>query len=404
MLVWREFFLSWRGLAAVGLFYFLAKVAFSVLVQPAPETIEDYQIAQNLAAGRGYCLLPTLGPTAVKVPVYPLFLALFVRLFGAGNVFPIVVAQHILLAGVPLLLLGLGQALGMRTVGLCAGYLFLLHPSYFYFSNVIETTNLFVPLSILTAILCVRVLRSGDSAHPGLAGLASGVLILTQPLVAPCILAWTVLLALRKRWKQLVMAVVICLGVILPWSIRNAWVFHRFVPTKSPLWMNFYMGYMPLSHGRAEFDIIPESTKAWVHHTERTIDNVKMEAHYKDIFLGALRQSPLLYVRKTIRQAWVYWWIPPRYQADHSWSFLIVRKLPVIILNVFFIGGLVLFFRKNTFLGLGILLGLIYFTTVYALTGPGCIRFKLDIEWLELFPVAALLVRLRVMGTPKNGL
>jgi len=105
MLVWREFFLSWRGLAAVGLFYFLAKVAFSVLVQPAPETIEDYQIAQNLAAGRGYCLLPTLGPTAVKVPVYPLFLALFVRLFGAGNVFPIVVAQHILLAGVPLLLL-----------------------------------------------------------------------------------------------------------------------------------------------------------------------------------------------------------------------------------------------------------------------------------------------------------
>lgn len=402
MIVWRTFFRSWRGLATVCLFYFIAKVALSVLVHPAPETIEDYQIAQNVAAGRGYCLLPTLAPTAVKAPVYPLFLTVFIYLFGAGNVFPIVVAQHVLLACVPLLLLGLGRALGMRTVGLCAGYLFMLHPSYFYYSNVIEVTNLFVPLSILTAILCVCVLRAADSAHPGWAGLASGVLILTQPLVAPCIFAWTVLLALRHRWKQLVIAVVMCLGVMLPWSIRNAWVFHRFVPTKSPLWMNCYVGYMPESHGKDEFDIIPASTKAWIHQTERMIDNLKMEAHYKAIFLGAVRQNPLLYVRKTIRQAWIYWWIPPRYQAAPSLSFLIVRKLPVIILNLFFIGGLVFLFRASAVLGWGIVLCLVYFTAVYAFTWTGCIRFKLDIEWLELFPVAVMLVRLGVMNAPEK--
>lgn len=401
---WRSMLLSWKGVAVASLLYFAAKILLVAMTNLRHETIEDYQIAQNMAAGYGYCLSPALGPTAVKVPVYPLFLAAFVRLFGDNSILPIVVVQHALMASVPLLLFYLGCVLGMRSVGLCAAYLFMLHPSYFYYPNVIEVTNLVVPLLLMTVIACVRALASGGWKQAAVCGALSGVLLQTQPVIAPCVVVWTLLLAIKRRWMQVVVFLVICMVVMLPWNIRNMTVFHRFIPTKSPVWMNMYMGYMTPSHGKVEFDVVAEETKNWVHDTERAIDNIKMEPHYKGIFLETVRQDPLLYIRKTVWQAWVYWWVPARYQQDHSMSFLLVRKMPVIVLNIVFVCGMVVLLRENFRLGISVLLCLLYFTVVYAAACPGCIRYKLDIEWLELLPVGALCVYFRRNGmTSKRG-
>jgi hypothetical protein len=64
--------------------------------------------------------------------------------------------------------------------------------------------------------------------------------------------------------------------------------------------------------------------------------------------------------------------------------------LPVVVLNVLFVWGTMKVWRTRRNIALSILLVLLYFTAVYALTHIANIRFKLDIEWLELFVCAAV--------------
>ncbi|RMG07780.1 MAG: hypothetical protein D6735_02420 [Acidobacteria bacterium] len=72
-------------------------------------------------------------------------------------------------------------------------------------------------------------------------------------------------------------------------------------------------------------------------------------------------------------------------------KFLIVRALPVIFLNILFVWGSIRLWKLHRGLALAILLTLLYFTITYALTHIANTRFKLDIEWLELFACAAAL-------------
>ncbi len=87
----------------------------------------------------------------------------------------------------------------------------------------------------------------------------------------------------------------------------------------------------------------------------------------------------------------LYWLIPPRYFKQTSIQFLLVRLLPVAVLNVLFVLGMIRLWKSHREVAVALLLTLSYFTAVYALTHVANIRFKLDIEWLELFVCAAAL-------------
>ncbi|MCX8050381.1 MAG: hypothetical protein N3B17_00605, partial [Chlorobi bacterium] len=117
-----------------------ARLVFVVAFRPAIPAAEDFAIAQHLAAGDGFSIYDR-GPTSIKGPLYPAFLALWLWLFGdRGGLVAAAVVQHLAMAAMPWILYQLGTAIGRKRLGSGAAILFALHPSYFYHPTVAENT------------------------------------------------------------------------------------------------------------------------------------------------------------------------------------------------------------------------------------------------------------------------
>ncbi|MGQ9805830.1 MAG: hypothetical protein ACUVRP_07115 [Chlorobiales bacterium] len=377
-------------LSAVSL---VARFCFVLFAEPHIHAVEDYNIALHLVRGDGFAyggFESDWHLTALKAPGYPFFLSLFIALFGEASKLLIVLAQHALFAFLPILFLRIGKALEMELVGKIAALLFLIHPSYFYYPTVIEATNLFVPLALLWLESLVRLVKSAQSARMRLGfGLLSGLLILTQPIaLLPIVLCvWWLL---RTRAKFLMYIFTAMLLPIAIWTARNWLVFEKVIPTKSPFYMNLYVGLLPEYTGLERYKFLDSAKVQQLNALRQTVGDIEMEAYYKEAFVTAVKEKPALYAQKTCWQAALFWLVPPRYFEQMSLQFLLVRILPVAVLNVLFVWGTIKLWHTRREIACSILLVMLYFTLVYALTHVANIRFKLDIEWIELFACAAV--------------
>lgn len=383
-------FITYKHLAYACALLLLLRLAFVILTYHKIHSAEDYLIAFNLVSGLGYTFDTAVGATALKAPVYPLFLAGCIAVFGASAHIAAALLQHCALGLVPLLLARLGRLWDKELLGLLAGFAFILHPTYFYYPNVLEVTNLFIPLFLIWGMQSTRLWQETTRNGAVLWGVLSGIVILTQPLSLPFVIGVLCALLGRRKLVALSLGILSCAVVFAPWVTRNYLVFHKFIPTKSAFWMNFYVGWQPQYHQRSEFNLLPEHTQRSIDSLERTINDVEMESYYRSATLAVWRQHPGAVVQKCLYQAGVYWWVPVRYQDDTSMEFLAIRKIPVIVLTLLWSAGMVVLFRTHRRLAWLTLASLGYFTVVYGLTHTANIRFKLDIEWIELFAVAAL--------------
>ena len=387
-----------RKILLILLIFILLRLVFLFFYNGNFNSVEDYRIAINLAQNNSYSLEYSVGATAIKVPVYPLFLSLFIKLFGSNAKFWIVLFQHIFIGLVPLMIYKLGIKTNLKKEFAIASLLFLIHPSYFYYPMVIEVTNIFIPLTLIWLLFYFdfknSILSGINSAkYAIILGFFSGILVLTQPIIAPVLFIF-ILYLLFKFYKtsfaKFAILFIIFLVVLSPWIIRNYYTFDKFIPTKSPFWMNLYEGFMPDNHLNKNFNLISNSTQNTIDSLKNVINDVEMEKFYKPIVIETISNHPDLYLQKTFYQMFIYWWIPPRYFDNNSKQFLIVRKLPVIILSILFIIGLVQLFKRNKLSATAILFTLGYFTIFYGLTMVANIRFKLDIEWIELIAISSI--------------
>ncbi|ROL62219.1 hypothetical protein D9V86_01770 [Bacteroidetes/Chlorobi group bacterium ChocPot_Mid] len=374
------------------------------------KSFEDFRIASNLVAGNGYCLVPEWGSTAIKSPGYPLFLSLFVLLFGSVAKTAIVIFQQILFASIPFLLIILANEWGKfrnnsdfwHKIGFISGWLFLVHPSYFYYPNVIEVTNLFIPLIVAFFIFLLKSLNAQSNFasnnrkffYYSLSSLLCGMLWLTQPIVIPILLLILIFLLIKKLFRFSIIYITFTVILIAPWAIRNYIEFDHLIISKSPFWMNLYYGWLPEYHNQKRYDIIPDKVKDDIRSKlENGESDLQTEKIFKKIFLKYTTENPWLYAEKTLYQTLCYWYMPPGYWNDTRLTYIYGRKLPVIILNLLLIPGIYLLFKYDRKTALIILLTLLYFTIVYSLTSSANIRYKLDIEWLELLPIATLFTK-----------
>ncbi len=194
------------------------------LISDEPEYLAA---ATWLARGHGfsfYAEWPWLRP-----PLYLLFLAPFVRLFGL-DLTPIRLVQVGLSLLVPLLVYLLGRAALGRRVGLVAGLIAALWLPLAVLPHLVLAENLFLPL-LLAAFGCLvrfqqerrpRWVLAGGSLL-GLATLARGLTIGFLPLAA----LWVLLAGRRERpagtratvaLRDAVLLITAALLVILPWS------------------------------------------------------------------------------------------------------------------------------------------------------------------------------------------
>jgi 4-amino-4-deoxy-L-arabinose transferase-like glycosyltransferase len=223
-------------------------------VSVIPFLFESGNIAHSLATGHGFSspFRVSTGPTAWMTPVFPLILAAIFRAFGPYTLhaWEAVVLFNILcctLACVPLFYAtkrigGVGVAAG-------AAWLWAIFPNAILIPVESMWDASISALLVATILWVTLALAESERTRDWLAyGLLWGVALMVNATLAallPLLLGW---LAYRQRLQKrawvkrasaTIATVVLC---CVPWTIRNYKVFHHFVPLRSVLGLQLWLG------------------------------------------------------------------------------------------------------------------------------------------------------------------
>jgi len=214
---------------------------------------EPGNIARSLVAGHGFgSPLDSTQPSVMMTPVYPLIVAGLFRMFGVhtpGSIFAVHALNCLLnaLGCIPIFLMA-RRSFGERA-GWWAAWIWAFFPYGIYFSAAWAWST-----HLLLLCLCwLLVLAQHMEQSPRLGlwagfGLLAGFAGLTEPsalIVIPFLLALACWRRFRdgRRWfLPGCVAGVVMVAAISPWMIRNALVFHRFIPMRDNMGLELWMG------------------------------------------------------------------------------------------------------------------------------------------------------------------
>ncbi|MGD0965161.1 MAG: glycosyltransferase family 39 protein [Candidatus Acidiferrales bacterium] len=265
-------------------------------LQAVPFLYEPGDIAYSVAVGRGFGspFRVDTGPTAWTTPVYPLLVAGVFEVFGTFNfhAFLATIGLNILfsvLTCVPIFYAG-KRAAGIG-VGAGAAWMWAIFPNaaIIPFQWVWDTSlSGLLAATILWATLAVaESKRIRDWCEYGVLW---GIALMTNATLLsglPFLLGWMA----HRQWKgpnqQGLAKVALTTGVIvlccLPWTIRNYVVFHSFIPLRSALGLQLWLG---------NNDQYRDAFPGWLH----PIDNTAERAKYA-------RLGEVAYMREKQREA-----------------------------------------------------------------------------------------------------
>jgi len=201
-----------------------------------------------------------LSPFRVRLlfypPLYPYFIAILQRALGS-----LAAVTWVQAAVGALLVPAVGRAGRFAfspRVGLLAAALVAFYPDFVWFSTHFWSETLFV---VLLWWALERILRADAGPSTGAAATAGvlwGLATLTRELtlyLAPVALLWILRGEARRRTPRASPAVraaaafaLALVLTLLPWTIRNAIVFHAFIPVSTMGGSNLWQGNVPLTH------------------------------------------------------------------------------------------------------------------------------------------------------------
>ncbi len=221
---------------------------------------EAGNIAYSLAQGKGFGAVFRMdtGPTAWLAPIYPLLLAGIFKTFGifTTRAFFAAVFLNILFSSaacVPVYFAG--KQLGGLVTASLAAWLWALFPNAIMipFEWIWDTSlSAFLAATILWVTLGLA--ESDRVRDWGAYGLLWGFALMTNPALGallPFLLGWLAfpgklsyggLGQSRVPWKLAVLAAGVAILSCLPWTIRNYTAFDRFIPLRSNLPIELWLG------------------------------------------------------------------------------------------------------------------------------------------------------------------
>jgi 4-amino-4-deoxy-L-arabinose transferase-like glycosyltransferase len=222
--------IGFLALLALGM---RAQVVFRAPVFMAPDSLGYFLPAYDLVTGQGFDV------GFRRTPVYPLFIAACLKLFGE-DLPAIIAAQHVLGAATAVQTYAIGRVTAGRLVGFLAGALVALDGALLIGELYLMTEGVFIPLlalALLALILAVRRSRgeqgrSERATRPRMgllvgAGLLMGLTALCRPVAQPLlVLAPLALLLGGWGWRPTLLGSVAYgvgfVALLAPWAIYNA--------------------------------------------------------------------------------------------------------------------------------------------------------------------------------------
>ena len=214
---------------------------------------EQGNVARALVAGQGFgSPFNSTQPSAVMPPVYPLIVAALFRVFGVHTVQSIVAIHSFdclinALACIPIFLLA-RRSFGPR-VALWAAWAWAFFPYGIYFSAAWAWSTHLLLLGLLWLLYLAQDMESSPRLRLWAGfGLLAGFTALAEPsilVVVPFLIAFAAWRLSRAGHRWLlpgVVASLVLLAAISPWLIRNAIVFHRFIPIRDSMGLELWLG------------------------------------------------------------------------------------------------------------------------------------------------------------------
>lgn len=204
------------------------------------DAVQYNEIAHSIVDGKGYALKDGT-PTAIRPPLYPIFLAGIYSLLGT-NVKIVQVTQAFLLAWVCIIIYYLGENIfdsktAYLASGIATAYPLLVYPSYDLLSEAL--------LIFLFSLTILFVLKSRDQHYYSiLAGLVLSLSVLTKPTVLfalPFFVIWIFKNSVSdNRISRISMFLIAFFILFIPWTSRNYLVFQSFVPISNNGGVSFF--------------------------------------------------------------------------------------------------------------------------------------------------------------------
>ena len=231
-----------------GLFFsaLLLRLLFVIMLPlDAGDSPEYDNYALRLLSGLGF------STNLSRPPMYPSFLAGIYFFFG-HSFLAVRIIQALLDSVTCLFAFFIGKRVfGDKRPALLGGLLAAVSPSLIASTSYILTETL--TAFLLTASVLLLLKAQAESKKEGwlFSGVVLGLATLTRPvtILFPFFLLAGFLFFSHRKARAVFFVIVFCLGMalpILPWTVRNALVFHRFVPISVGSGFNLWVGsYLP---------------------------------------------------------------------------------------------------------------------------------------------------------------
>ncbi|MEO6966608.1 MAG: hypothetical protein ABI076_12050 [Acidobacteriaceae bacterium] len=357
------------------------------------------RVAQALVTGHGYAdpFIGHTGPTTWVPPLYPLLLAGVFKVFGVytlRSAWVILTINSFFSGLTSLTTYEIGVRCFNRRIAVWSAWIWALYPAAMQYA-VRWVWDMTLSTWLLTCILVValRMRRIGETP-PELSGTNAphandartlrrwltfavlwGLLALSNPsllLFLPACGLW-VLRGTQHVPKQLgyaSAAALVFLLCISPWMIRNALVFHRFIPMRANFGAELYLGNGPGANGfLMEYN-----------HPFEARDQLRLYKKMGEVAYAQMRgrmarmyiaSNPGLFLRNSVKRFY-FFWISVPHPEDNAWYVEAARVANFAFASIAGILGLALALKRRNsgawmFLWAFILIPLIYyFVTVHA--------------------------------------
>lgn len=240
------------------------------------------RVARALATGYGYAdpFVGHTGPTAWVPPLYPLLLAGVFKLFGvytAPSAWVILTINSVFSAATAPLIYRIATRCYGRKVAVWSAWIWVLYPAFLQYAvhwvwEMSLTAFLFA--CVLLLALKMRGINREQLEPPrqtaaqwllfgllwGLIALSNSTLLLFLPVCGIWILLGAS--ARAKAVRDAVLAALLFLAIIAPWTVRNWRVFHTFVPLRDNLGAEMEAGSGPGSNGFPTVATLPLVARA----------------------------------------------------------------------------------------------------------------------------------------------
>jgi 4-amino-4-deoxy-L-arabinose transferase-like glycosyltransferase len=227
--------------------------------------IELGTLAQSLVAGQGLSspFGGSTGPTALLAPGYPVVIAVVFRVFGSFTfraAIAVMVLQVLFSGGTVMLIMVVARRCFDRRTADLAGAFWAVSLPLLWMPTIFWETCLSTLLLVGMIALALRCAEKPSPSLWALMGGYCGMAALVNPALLTALLAllgWAAWQTRTKLRYSPLLGLLVLLVVFAPWPIRNARALGAFIPLRSTVGLELWMGNREGATGFLDESVFP---------------------------------------------------------------------------------------------------------------------------------------------------